>query len=174
MLLKQSLRRLAQSAAASLVVLSLAGVATSAASAADMLDTARSEGHFKTLLAALQEAGLMDTLEGPGPFTIFAPTDEAFAKLPAGTVENLMKPENKRALITLLSYHVVPGKLQLADIRGERIEAKTLQGGHIDANALEWWRRVKLNDDAKILKPEADGAVSNGEFYAIDTVLMPQ
>lgn len=171
MLLKQGLRRLAKSAAAGLIALSLA---SAAASAADIVDTAKSAGHFKTLLAALAEAGLTDMLKGPGPFTIFAPTDEAFAKLPAGTVENLMKPENKQALVTLLTYHVVPGKLLLADVRGKRIEAMTLQGQHIEANALEWWKRIKLNDDAKVVKPEADGAASNGEFYAIDTVLMPQ
>jgi len=171
MLLKQGLRRLVKSAAAGLIALSLTGAA---ASAADIVDTAKSAGHFKTLLAALAEAGLTDMLKGPGPFTIFAPTDEAFAKLPAGTVENLMKPENKQALVALLTYHVVPGKLLLADIRGKRIEAMTLQGQHIEANALEWWKRIKLNDDAKVVKPEADGAASNGEFYAIDTVLMPQ
>ena len=169
-----TLRRLAKSAAAGVVLLSLAGFAARAASAADIVDTAVSAGHFKTLVAALQAAGLTDVLKGPGPYTIFAPTDEAFAKLPAGTLENLMKPENRPALFALLAYHVVPGKLLLADIRGQRIEAKTLEGQHIEANALEWWKRIKLNDDAKVVTADSPEAASNGEFYAIDTVLMPE
>jgi len=173
MLPKSNLRSLAKSAAAGLVLLSLAGFAARTASAADIVDTAVSAGHFKTLVAALQAAGLADMLKGPGPYTIFAPTDEAFAKLPAGTLETLMKPENKAALIALLTYHVVPAKLLLADIRGQRIEAKTLEGQHIEANALEWWKRIKLNDDAKVV--QADNAEAfNGEFYAIDAVLMPE
>src|SRR5271168_3031280 len=122
MLLKINPRSLAKSAAAGLVLLSLAGFTAKTASAADIVDTAVSAGHFKTLIAALQAAGLVDVLKGPGPYTIFAPTDEAFAKLPAGTLDTLMKPENRPALFALLAYHVVPGKLLLADIRGQRIE----------------------------------------------------
>ena len=173
MLPKLNFRGLAKSAAAGVLLLSLAGFTARTARAADLVDTAVSAGHFKTLVAALQAAGLADVLKGPGPYTIFAPTDEAFAKLPAGTLDNLMKPENKAALFALLAYHVVPGKLMLADIRGRKYEAKTLEGQHIEANALEWWRRVKLNDDAKIVNAASSDA-SNGEFYAIDTVLMPE
>ena len=174
MLPKLRFRDLAKSAAAGLVLLSLAGFTARTAGAADLVDTAVSAGHFKTLVAALQAAGLVNVLKGPGPYTIFAPTDEAFAKLPAGTLDNLMKPENKAALFALLAYHVVPGKLVLADIRGRRFEAKTLEGQHVEANALEWWRRIKLNDDAKIVKADFPDTASNGEFYAIDTVLMPE
>ena len=174
MLPKINSRSFAKSAAAGLMLLSLAGFTARPASAADIVDTAVSAGHFKTLVAALQAAGLVDVLKGPGPYTIFAPTDEAFAKLPAGTCESLMKPENKAALFALLAYHVVPGKLLLADIRGRKYEAKTLEGQHIEANALEWWKRIKLNDDAKIVKADIPDVASNGEFYAIDTVLMPE
>ena len=174
MLLTLDLRSLAKTAAAALVLLSLAGFTARTASAADIVDTAVSAGHFKTLVAALQAAGLADVLKGPGPYTIFAPTDEAFAKLPPGTLDNLMKPENKQALFALLAYHVVPGKLLLADIRGQKFEARTLEGQHIEACALEWWKRVKLNDDAKIVKADIPEAASNGEFYVIDTVLTPE
>ncbi|MEM9684869.1 MAG: fasciclin domain-containing protein, partial [Pseudomonadota bacterium] len=90
-----------------------------AAKAADIVDTAVSAGQFKTLVAAVQAAGLVDTLKGDGPFTVFAPTDEAFAKLPAGTVEDLLKPENKEKLVAVLTYHVVPGKIMASDIAGK-------------------------------------------------------
>jgi uncharacterized surface protein with fasciclin (FAS1) repeats len=173
MLRKKGQRNFRKSIAAGVVALSLASVAATAASAADIVDTAISAGKFKTLVAALQAAGLEDMLRGPGPYTIFAPTDDAFAKLPAGTVENLLKPENKAKLIAILTYHVVPGKLLLTAIRGERIRAKTPQGEMIEANALEWWKRVKLNDDAKIVKTDNVDPASNGAFCAIDTVLMP-
>ena len=93
----------------------------------DIVDTAVAAGQFKTLAAALGAAGLVDTLKGPGPFTVFAPTDDAFAKLPAGTVENLLKPENKDKLIAILTYHVVPGKVMAADVVKLK-DAKTVNG----------------------------------------------
>src|SRR5512147_2781315 len=93
----------------------------------DIVDTAVAAGSFKTLAAALKAAGLVDTLKGKGPFTVFAPTDEAFAKLPAGTVENLLKPENKAQLTAILTYHVVPGKVMAADVVKLK-EAKTVNG----------------------------------------------
>src|SRR4029079_12841242 len=91
-------------------------VAAKKAKPADIVDTAVAAGSFKTLAAALEAAGLVDTLKGKGPFTVFAPTDDAFAKLPAGTVENLLKPENKAQLVKVLTYHVVPGKVMAADV----------------------------------------------------------
>src|SRR6476469_3018307 len=94
----------------------------------DIVDTAVAAGNFKTLAAALKAAGLIDTLKGAGPFTVFAPTDDAFAKLPAGTVENLLKPENKAQLVKVLTYHVVPGKVMAADVTKLK-EVKTVQGG---------------------------------------------
>src|SRR5512138_11069 len=100
-----------------------------AAKAADIVDTAVSAGQFNTLVAAVKAAGLADTLKGEGPFTVFAPTDEAFAKLPEGTVENLLKPENKDQLVAILTYHVVPGKVMSSDIAGKKLEAATVQGG---------------------------------------------
>src|SRR5579864_6434282 len=99
---------------------------TPAVSAADIVDTAVA-GKFKTLVAALKAAGLVDTLKGPGPFTVFAPTDEAFAKLPAGTVEDLLKPENKQKLVAILTYHVLPSKAMAKDVSGMS-SAKTVNG----------------------------------------------
>ena len=106
-----------------------------AAKAADIVDTAVAAGSFNTLVAAVQAAGLVDTLKGEGPFTVFAPTDEAFAKLPAGTVEDLLKPENKDKLVSILTYHVVPGKVMAADIAGKEMGAKTVQGSEAMINA---------------------------------------
>src|SRR6476619_2793456 len=111
------------------VVLAVAGLAIGSnfarASNQDIVDTAVGAGQFKTLTAALKAADLVTTLKGPGPFTVFAPTDEAFAKLPAGTVENLLKPENKAKLTAILTYHVVPGKVLAADVV-KLTEAKTV------------------------------------------------
>src|SRR6478736_8584067 len=101
----------------------------------DIVDTAVGAGQFKTLAAALKAADLVATLKGPGPFTVFAPTDEAFAKLPAGTVENLLKPENKAKLVKVLTYHVVPGKVMAADVVKLR-EAKTVNGKELYINAM--------------------------------------
>src|ERR1043166_3472834 len=114
-IMKMSLNRCSTVASLAAVValalsLSLGASALPKASSQDIVDTAVAEGSFKTLASALQAAGLVDTLKGKGPFTVFAPTDEAFAKLPAGTVENLLKPENKQKLIAILTYHVVAGK----------------------------------------------------------------
>ena len=94
----------------------------------DIVDTAVGAGKFTTLVAAVKAAGLVDTLKGKGPFTVFAPTDDAFAKLPKGTVENLLKPENKEKLVAILTYHVVPGKIMSKDIAGKKTEVKTVQG----------------------------------------------
>mgnify|MGYP006216211815 CR=1 FL=1 len=98
--------------------------------AADIVDTAVAAGSFKTLVTAVQAAGLVDTLKGPGPFTVFAPTDAAFAALPAGTVEDLLKPENKDKLVAILTYHVVPGAVKAADLT-EGMKAASVQGGEL-------------------------------------------
>ena len=134
----------------------------------DIVDTAVGAGSFNTLVAAVQAAGLVDTLKGDGPFTVFAPTDEAFAKLPDGTVENLLKPENKDQLIAVLTYHVVPGKVMSSDIAGKKAEVASVQGGEISVDATDG---VKV-DNATVLT--ADVEASNGVIHVIDTVILPQ
>ncbi len=134
----------------------------------DIVDTAIAAGQFKTLVAALQAAGLVDTLKGAGPFTVFAPTDEAFAKLPAGTVENLLKPENKDRLVAILTYHVVPGDVTAAKVV-KMTEAKTVQGQDLKIMTMDG--KVMIND-ANVVKPDIN--CSNGVIHVIDTVLMPQ
>ena len=103
--------------------------------ALDIVDTAVSAGQFNTLVAAVEAADLVTTLKGDGPFTVFAPTDEAFAALPEGTVENLLKPENKDQLIAVLTYHVVPGKIMSSDIAGTATMVESVQGSELDVNA---------------------------------------
>jgi uncharacterized surface protein with fasciclin (FAS1) repeats len=134
----------------------------------DIVDTAASAGSFNTLVAAVKAADLVDTLKGPGPFTVFAPTDEAFAKLPAGTVEDLLKPENKDKLIAVLTYHVVPGKVMSSDIAGQKLSVATAQGGKINVNATSG---VMIND-AKVIAADVDA--SNGVIHVIDKVILPQ
>jgi uncharacterized surface protein with fasciclin (FAS1) repeats len=141
--------------------------ATSIAFAADIVDTAVSAGQFKTLVKAVQEAGLVDTLKGEGPFTVFAPTDEAFAKLPAGTVENLLKPENKDQLVAILTYHVVPGKVMAADVIKLK-EAKTVNGKMLD---IETKGDSVMVNDARVTA--SDIGASNGVIHVIDTVILP-
>jgi len=141
---------------------------TGAASAADIVDTATSAGSFNTLVAAVKAAGLADTLKGPGPFTVFAPTDEAFAKLPKGTVETLLKPENKQKLVSLLTYHVVPGKVMSSDLAGKTAMPKTVEG---DTVAIDATKGGVMVDKAKVLKP--DVVASNGVIHVIDSVIMP-
>ncbi|WP_416799538.1 fasciclin domain-containing protein [Ciceribacter azotifigens] len=145
----------------------LAGIQGASAAEKDIVDTAVEAGQFKTLAAALDAAGLVTTLKGAGPFTVFAPTDEAFAKLPAGTVEGLLKPENKQKLTEILTYHVVPGKVMAADVAGLD-EAKTVNGKAIDITVDG--QSVKVND-ASVVK--TDIAASNGVIHVIDTVIMP-
>src|SRR5512134_3809297 len=107
----------------------------SPATAADIVDTAVKAGQFNTLANALKTAGLVDTLKGPGPFTIFAPTDDAFNKLPEGAVANLLKPENKAELVKVLTYHVVPGKIMSTSLSGKRTEVKTVAGEMLEIDA---------------------------------------
>ena len=140
----------------------------SVAKAADIVDTAIAAGSFKTLVTAVKAAGLVETLKGKGPFTVFAPTDEAFAKLPAGTVENLLKPENKNQLVAILTYHVVSGKVMSKDLAGKKTMAKSVEGGEISVDSTDG---VKV-DNAKVLK--ADIEASNGIIHVIDAVIMPK
>ncbi len=144
-------------------------VATSSAYAAgkDIVDTAVEAGQFKTLAAALTAAGLVDTLKGAGPFTVFAPTDDAFAKLPAGTVESLLKPENKAKLTAILTYHVVPGDVMAADVV-KLDEAKTVEGAMVKISTKG--SAVMINDATVTA---TDIAASNGVIHVIDTVLLP-
>ena len=145
----------------------LALALSSAATAADIVDTAIA-GKFNTLVAAVKAAGLVDTLKGPGPFTVFAPTDEAFAKLPAGALEDLLKPENKAKLQSVLTYHVVPGKVMSRDV--VKLEsAKTAEGNTIKIKAID--DSVMVND-AHVVK--TDIAASNGVIHVIDKVILPE
>jgi uncharacterized surface protein with fasciclin (FAS1) repeats len=153
-------------AAVALMVLSIGGMQARAAEK-DIVDTAVAAGQFKTLASAIQAAGLVDTLKGDGPFTVFAPTDEAFAKLPAGTVENLLKPENKDQLVAILTYHVVPGKVEAAEVV-TMDEAKTVNGEMVDIKVKG---DTAMVNDAKVTK--TDIAASNGVIHVIDTVIMP-
>ncbi len=151
-------------------LLSLASFATSSVAAEekkDIVDTAVSAGSFKTLAAALGAAGLVDTLKGSGPFTVFAPTDEAFAKLPAGTVETLLKPENKAKLVDILTYHVVAGDVDAAAAMKLK-EATALNKKVI---TLEVKDGALYLNKSKVTK--ADIKCSNGTIHVIDTVLMP-
>ncbi len=133
----------------------------------DIVDTAVAAGQFETLAAALGAAGLVDTLKGEGPFTVFAPTDAAFAKLPEGTVESLLKPENKDQLVSILTYHVVSGKVDSKAVV-KLSEATTVNGSNIDIAVKDG--SVKIND-ATVVK--ADIKTSNGIIHVIDTVILP-
>jgi uncharacterized surface protein with fasciclin (FAS1) repeats len=134
----------------------------------DIVDTAISAGSFKTLAAALTAADLVETLKGDGPFTVFAPTDEAFAKLPEGTVADLLKPENKAKLVAILTYHVVPGKVMAADVV-KLSTAKTVQGSAVT---------IKVDGD-KVMVDNAtvtrtDIKCKNGVIHVIDSVILPK
>lgn len=132
----------------------------------DLVALASGADNFKTLVAAVKAAGLVETLQGKGPFTIFAPTDEAFAKLPAGTVENLLKPENTEKLAAILKYHVVPGKVMAADVK--TMEAKTAQGQSVKLKVSDAGVTV---DNAKVIK--TDLLAENGVIHVIDSVILP-
>ena len=132
----------------------------------DIVDTAVAAGSFGTLVAAVQAAGLVDTLKGEGPFTVFAPTDEAFAALPEGTVETLLKPENKDQLTAILTYHVVSGKVMSTDLKDDMMAA-TVQGGKVKIDL----DNGPMVNDAKVV--QADIATDNGVIHVIDKVIMP-
>ncbi len=146
----------------------LAGSHGTSAGKMDIVDTAVSAGSFGTLAQALQAADLVDTLKGPGPFTVFAPTDEAFAKLPAGTLDDLLKPEKKAKLQAILTYHVVPGKVMAADA-SQLTSAKTVNGQSFNISRTDSGLMV---DGANVVKP--DIMASNGVIHVIDKVILPK
>jgi uncharacterized surface protein with fasciclin (FAS1) repeats len=154
----------------SIIMFSVAATAFagSYSKSADIVDTAVSAGDFNTLVTAVKAAELVDTLKGDGPFTVFAPTDEAFAKLPPGTVETLLKPENKEKLQAILLYHVVPGKVMAAEVVGMS-SAKTAGGQSVTISQKDGGVYV---DTAKVIK--TDIGCSNGVIHVIDTVIMPK
>jgi len=133
----------------------------------DIVDTAVAAGQFNTLVAAVQAAGLVETLKSPGPFTVFAPTDAAFAKLPAGTVDELLKPENRAQLQAILTYHVLTGAVRSGDLAGKTVSPETVQGSTVDIDATDG---VTVNDATVV---QADIETSNGVIHVIDTVLLP-
>ncbi len=137
------------------------------AKAGDIVDVAVGAGQFNTLAAALQAADLVGTLKGDGPFTVFAPTDEAFAKLPEGTVEHLLKPENRDELVAILTYHVVAGKVYAADVV-KLDAATTVNGADIRISASDAGVMI---DGANVVK--TDIAASNGVIHVIDAVILP-
>jgi len=153
------------------VVLAVVGLAIGSnfarATNQDIVDTAVGAGQFKTLATALKAADLVETLKGPGPFTVFAPTDEAFAKLPAGTVENLLKPENKAKLTAILTYHVVPGAVKAKQVT-KLSEAKTVNGAMVKVSTEDG--KVMIND-ATVVTPDIEA--SNGVIHVIDKVILP-
>jgi uncharacterized surface protein with fasciclin (FAS1) repeats len=133
----------------------------------DIVGVAAGADNFKTLVAAVKAAGLVETLQGKGPFTVFAPTDEAFAKLPAGTVESLLKPENKEKLVAILTYHVLAGKVMAADVK--TMQAKTVNGQELSIKLEDG--NVTVNN-AKVIK--TDVMAENGVIHVIDTVVLPK
>jgi uncharacterized surface protein with fasciclin (FAS1) repeats len=150
-----------------IVIVSGLALSATAGLAKDIVDTAIGNENFTTLVAALKAAGLVDILKGDGPFTVFAPTNAAFAKLPAGTLENLLKPENKDQLIAVLTYHVVSGKVMSGDLAGKKLSATTVQGTSIDIDATDG---VKVNNATVTT---ADIETDNGVIHVIDTVILP-
>ena len=133
----------------------------------DIVDTAVANGSFKTLVAAVKAAGLVDTLKSKGPFTVFAPTDSAFAKLPKGTIENLLKPENKSKLVAILKHHVLPGSVPSTSVVGKKLSPKTVNGTSL---SIDGSMGVMVSG-AKVVV--ADVKASNGIIHAIDKVLLP-
>lgn len=151
---------------ASTLPLTMAIAADEPVAPGDIVAVASGADNFKTLVTAIKAAGLVETLQGKGPFTVFAPTDEAFAKLPAGTVEDLLKPENKAKLVAILTYHVVPGKVMAADVKTKK--AKTVNGQALSIKVADGNVTV---DNAKVVK--TDVAAANGVIHVIDAVLLP-
>ncbi|WP_299410517.1 fasciclin domain-containing protein [uncultured Roseobacter sp.] len=147
--------------------LAVSGCASIAPSDPDIVEVAQSAGSFDTLVAAVSAADLVDTLKSDGPFTVFAPTDEAFAALPEGTVETLLKPENKDQLTAILTYHVIPGKVMAADLAGKRLSVATVNGAEVHVDGRNG---VKV-EQANVIS--ADVEASNGVIHVIDSVLLP-
>lgn len=143
-------------------------MSVTAAKADDIVDTAVAAGSFETLVAAVQAAGLEETLRGEGPFTVFAPTDEAFAALPEGTVESLLEEENRDQLVSILTYHVIPGAVMSSDIAGQTLSVDTVEGSALAIDATDG---VRVGEAMVVT---ADIEASNGVIHVIDTVLIPE
>lgn len=154
--------------AISLVAVFPLAFTSAAVKAGDIVDTAAASDQFSTLVAAVKAAGLVETLKSDGPFTVFAPTNDAFAALPAGTVETLLMPENKEKLVAILTYHVIPGKVMSADISGKMADVETVQGGMVKINATSG----VMVDKATVTT--ADILTSNGVIHVIDQVILPK
>ena len=135
--------------------------------ASDIVDVAASNKSFSTLVAAVKAAGLVETLKGEGPYTVFAPTDEAFAKLPKGTLESLLKPENKQKLVAILTYHVIPGKVMAKDVKSGKV--KTASGSSFKMKVS---KKGVWVDNAKVVS--TDVKADNGVIHVIDTVILPK
>ena len=162
--MKKMLKSVAVAAAVAVIVLA---ATTARAQEKDIVDTAVAAGSFKTLATALTAGDLIQTLKGKGPFTVFAPTDEAFAKLPAATLADLLKPENKAKLVAILTYHVVPGKVMASQVVGMK-SAKTVNGASLKISVMDGKVMV---DQAHVVK--TDIVTSNGVIHVIDAVLLP-
>jgi uncharacterized surface protein with fasciclin (FAS1) repeats len=162
------MKKMLQTSLVFVAALTLGGTTTARANGADIVDTAVAAGSFTTLAKALQAADLVQTLKGAGPFTVFAPTDAAFAKLPAGTLDTLLKPENKEKLRRVLTYHVVPGTVMAADVVKLQ-SAKAVSGDTISIRTSGGAVSV---DNAQVVK--TDIAASNGVIHVIDTVILPK
>ena len=154
-------------AALALALPARAGYSGAGSETPDIVDTASAAGQFETLVAAVQAAGLVDTLKGEGPFTVFAPTDAAFAALPEGTVESLLLPENRDQLVAVLTYHVVAGKVMAADVVNLDV-AETVQGQSVSVHAMNGGVMI---DEANVLQTDIEA--SNGVIHVIDSVLLP-
>ncbi|MBX3452148.1 MAG: fasciclin domain-containing protein [Planctomycetaceae bacterium] len=161
------MRSIVALASAAFLVVGLAPFGSAADKPKDIVETAVAAGNFKTLAAALKAADLVDALKGDGPFTVFAPTDEAFSKLPKGTLESLLKPENKSKLAAILKYHVVSGKVMAKDVV-KLSEAKTLQGSAAKITVKDG--NVSVD---KALVTKTDIQTSNGVIHVIDSVILP-
>jgi uncharacterized surface protein with fasciclin (FAS1) repeats len=166
--MKSKVAGIASAVAVAVAIIGMAFGATLArAGKQDIVDTAVANGQFKTLAAALNAAGLVNTLKGRGPFTVFAPTDDAFAKLPPGTLDDLLKPENKGKLTAILTYHVVPGAVTSRQVTNLK-EAKTVNGSMLQVSTRDG--KVMINN-ADVVKPDIE--TSNGVIHVIDAVLLP-
>jgi uncharacterized surface protein with fasciclin (FAS1) repeats len=159
--------------------LSLSFLTATSALADDIVDTAVSAGSFQTLVTAVEAAGLVETLKGSGPFTVFAPTDEAFAALPAGTVDELLKPENKDQLVKILTYHVVPGKVLASDVKSKQVAVMTVEGSDLYASGVSAKgvtvapkRTYDAAEQARVI--QANIMTDNGVIHVIDKVLIPE
>ena len=166
--MKSNVAGVASAVAIAAAIIGMAlGATLARAGKQDIVDTAVANGQFKTLATALNAAGLVNTLKGPGPFTVFAPTDDAFAKLPPGTLDDLLKPENKGKLTAILTYHVVPGAVTSRQVTNLK-EAKTVNGSMLQVSARDG--KVMINN-ADVVKPDIE--TSNGVIHVIDAVLLP-